>query len=122
ERADIEFEQILRFSTRRGIPIEKRTAHFGNNDAVSRCVLPRKGLREGGIVLENCRPGSASGIGAKRLAFLLHESDNLFQAMLLNERQMLCETLTAGDAILRPANRPKQNHAQCDFRIRDTPG
>src|SRR6266850_7556074 len=113
ERGDIEFEQIFRLRTRRAIPIEKRTAHFGNNDAVLRWVLPRKGLREGGIVLENCRPRSASGIGAKRFAFLLHESDNLFQAVLLNERQMLREALTAGDAILRPANRPKQNHAQC---------
>src|SRR6058998_2784396 len=92
ERGDIELDQIFRFSTRSGIPIEQRTADAGHDGAIVVHVLTRIGLCEGRFIPDDRSPWSTSRIGAERLAFRLHKRDHLFQAMPLDERQMRRET------------------------------
>src|SRR5205823_14893983 len=100
----------LRLGAGRGVAIEERLRHAGDDLLVARRVLPRVLLRERTVAADDRSPRPASRVGVEGLAVLLHQRDRAVEAVRADVVEVIGEALVRLDAVLRAADGPPKEH------------
>ena len=112
-------DQVLGRGAGGGIAVEQRVAHLFADANIRLGILGGIGLGEGGIALDDGGPRPAARVGAERLAVALHQIDDGFKPFATHEADMFGKALMARQAIFVTADRPIQDHARNQLRMRD---